>query len=111
MADLMPEGNGKTIGLSLLVFVTSFSIYSAYLPSGLTIRTFADSDQGRQDISEGLLIGTILTLILGGGASMLSEEPLPFFSAVFGAAIAVLVYLYFVNTAHGLGSMKQQEVA
>lgn len=111
MADPVSSGNGKTIGLALLAFEGAALSYSAWLPSGLTIRTFADSDQGRIDIQHGLIIGTAFNMVLGGGAAILADTPLPFLAAVLGSIIGILIYTYFVSTAHGLGSMKTGDYA
>jgi hypothetical protein len=99
---------GEAAGLSLLAFEGAALSFSAWLPSGLTIRTFADSDLGRKDLWDGIKMGVVFNLIMGTGAAILAKSTLPFFAAVAGSLVGIYIYAHFMQTAHGLGAMRNQ---
>lgn len=60
------NGNGTTIGLSLLGVISEFSIWSALNPSYFTIKAFLKPEQV-QNMRFGMDLGLILSAIFSGG--------------------------------------------
>ena len=101
--------SAEAAGLSLLTFEGSALSFSAWMPSGFTIRTFADSPLAKRDLSEAILFGLLFNAVMGLGASILAKSVLPLFAAAAGSLAGIFIYSHFMNTAHGLGAMKEQQ--
>ena len=79
MADLIPA---QAVGLTVLTAFEVPNMYSGLLPSLFTISTFSGGDAAKQAhtkewIRKGEIQATIMSLILGAGASALAGSPWP----------------------------------
>lgn len=64
--EFKTNGNGATIGLSLLGVISEFSIWSALNPSYFTIKAFLKKEQV-QNMRFGMDLGLALTGVLAAG--------------------------------------------
>ena len=101
--------SAEAAGLSLLTFEGAALSFSAWLPSGFTIRTFGNSPLARKDLTEALMFGIFFNAIMGFGASILAKSALPLFAAAAGSLVGIYIYSHFMRTAHGLGAMKEEQ--
>lgn len=89
--------SAATVALFVLVISEIPNFWSGFLPSLFTIATFSGGDEHKVEhtkrwIRRGEIQAIALSLALGAGASILSEEPWPLIGA---AAMSVyLVYQY-----------------
>lgn len=87
----------KRLGPLLEIVALGPAIFAAANPSFFTARQFAHTPEGRKDIRTGELIGTVLTMTLGVGATLVLSDTerttlVPLFTA--GAVCAVMVGMY-----------------
>lgn len=84
--------------LAAFTALESAHFYSAFLPSVMTIRKFADDDAARAALRQGEVLASVFALTLGVIVGALIDSPLPLIFAA-GTAVAMLaVYEYAMRT-------------
>lgn len=90
MADRLLSG--PQLGLAILAAAEVPNFLAGMMPSLMTIRTFADDPEQLAALRRGELVGSILSLAVGLGASLVAESPLPLLAS--SGVLAVLLYEY-----------------
>lgn len=84
--------------LAAFTALESAHFYSAFLPSVMTIRKFADDEEARAALRQGEVLATAFALTLGATVSALVDTPLPLVFAAATAAAMLAVYEYAMRT-------------
>jgi hypothetical protein len=90
------------IALISLTAIEGVQVYSAFLPSIFTIRTFAaqDYDKTKKDIRDGEVLASAMSIALGVAMAVLMDSHWPIVASIANAALMVFVYEYALHTAH-----------
>lgn len=83
---------GAQVGLSLLAAAEVPNFLAGMLPSLMTIGRFAAEPEDRAKLRRGEVVGSLLSLTVGGAASLVANNPWPFVATV--AVLIVLLYEY-----------------
>lgn len=88
----MARMNTAQLGLAILAAAEVPNFLAGMMPSLMTIRTFADDPEQIAALRRGEVVGSVLSLAVGLGASLVSESPVPMLAS--GAVLGVLLYEY-----------------
>lgn len=84
--------------LAAFVALESAHFYSAFLPSVMTIRKFADDEAARQSLRHGEVLASAFALTLGATVGALVDSPLPLLFAAATVVAMLAVYEYAMRT-------------
>lgn len=84
--------NGEQLGLVILSVSEVPNFLAGVLPSLFTIRTFSDDPEKRKALRHGELVGGLMSLAVGLGASLVSKSKAPFLACA--ATLAVFLWQY-----------------
>jgi len=88
MRRMSPE----QLGLVILAVSEVPNFLAGVLPSLFTIRTFSDDPEKVKALRHGELVGGLMSLAVGAGASLVSRSAVPFVACT--ATLAVFLYQY-----------------
>lgn len=88
----MARMSGPQLGLAILAAAEVPNFLAGMMPSLMTIRTFADDPEQVRALRRGELVGSVLALGVGLGASLIADSPVPLLAS--GAVLGVLLYEY-----------------
>lgn len=80
------------LGLVILAAAEVPNFLAGMMPSLMTIRTFANDPEQRRALRRGEVVGSVLSLSVGAGASLVADSPAPFLACA--GVLAVLLYEY-----------------
>ena len=110
----LPTGksNGPAIATTILVIGEGASLFAAFCPSWFTVRSEFFNAQGARDgnvnsIRQGEIAGTLSTLLVGYGASIMTGSPLPLWGGIIVSAIMVGGYEYSI--AHPAAEKQEED--
>jgi len=95
------KGNGAAVATTILVIGEGASLFAAFCPSWFTVRSDFFNDQGSRDgnvaaIRQGEIAGTLSTMLVGFGASIMTGSSLPLYGAAIVCGVMVAGYEYSI---------------
>lgn len=88
----MKRMSPEQLGLVILAVSEVPNFLAGVLPSLFTIRTFSDDPEKVRALRHGELVGGLMSLAVGAGASLVSRSSVPFVACA--ATLAVFLYQY-----------------
>lgn len=83
---------GEQLGLVILSVSEVPNFLAGVLPSLFTIRTFSDDPEKRRALRHGELVGGLMSLAVGAGASLVSKTKAPFIACA--GTLAIFLWQY-----------------
>lgn len=88
----MKRMSPEQLGLVILAVSEVPNFLAGVLPSLFTIRTFSDDPEKVKALRHGELVGGLMSLAVGAGASLVSKSAVPFVACA--GTLAVFLYQY-----------------
>jgi len=98
MADA--RATAGTVGLTLLAVSEVPNFLAGMLPSLMTIRRFGADEMDRQALRQGEIAGAALAGMVGIGASLIANDPLPAIGTFVTLGIMLCMYEYAIRNPH-----------
>lgn len=88
----MKRMSPEQLGLVILAVSEVPNFLAGVLPSLFTIRTFSDDPEKVRALRHGELVGGLMSLAVGAGASLVSRSMVPFVACA--ATLGIFLYQY-----------------
>lgn len=85
--------------ISIFMGLEGVHAYSAFLPSVFTIKTFVETEEGRDMIREGEIMASLFLVALAILTAKLTKSPWPAITALVAGGAMVAVYEYALYRA------------
>ena len=97
----MPEPkNLQMLGLTILAMSEVPNFLAGMLPSLMTIQRFGADDGDVSALRKGEIIGSVLALGVGLGATLVADSPLPLIGTVLILVIMLAAYEHAIRNPH-----------
>ena len=102
VAEASAIGGGHTgkIALALLSAAEVPNFLAGLLPSLMTIRRFGAEDMDRKALRQGEVLGSVLSVTVGAGASLAARSWLPFLATMLVLVVLLAAYETAIRNPH-----------
>lgn len=105
----MKRMSPEQLGLVILAVSEVPNFLAGVLPSLFTIRTFSDDPEKVAALRHGELVGGLMSLAVGAGASLVSRSAVPFVACA--ATLGVFLYQYEAAIANPISQPLDMKAA
>ncbi len=107
--------DAEAMGVVALCVADAASMLAAFNPSMFTIRTFGskkniqEAENTAESIHIGMALGTFISLVVGGGGTLVTRSWWPLFGTIIGLVLLNGAYEWALRNPHGQhNGMKDQ---
>jgi hypothetical protein len=97
--------DSESMGVTALCVADAAGMLAAFCPSMFTIRTFGsgvvESANTAESIHIGMVLGSVISLIVGLGGTLVTRSWWPFIGTVIGLALLCGAYEWALRHPHG----------
>ena len=94
------DGHTGKIALALLSAAEVPNFLAGLLPSLMTIRRFGAEDLDRKALRQGEMLGSVLSITVGAGASLAARSWLPFLATMVVLVVLLAAYESAIRHPH-----------